>query len=66
MPTLAGWDANNPRIFHRPVYRLAVIPIAFADVALNEKVKPADWEAALFGAGTYKELARPDRQFTAA
>jgi M6 family metalloprotease-like protein len=57
MPTLIRWDANNPQLFRKPVYRLAVIPISFADVSLNEKVKPADWDKALFSAGTYKETS---------
>jgi M6 family metalloprotease-like protein len=55
MPTLTGWDANNTRVFRRPAYRLAVIPVSFADVTLNEKVKPADWEKALFSTDAYKE-----------
>lgn len=55
MPTLQAWNADNPRTFRRPVYRLAVIPIGFPDVSLNEKVKPADWDAALFSKDAYKE-----------
>jgi len=57
MPTLTGWNADNPRLFRKPVYRLAVIPVAFPDVPLNEKVKAADWEAALFSQGEYKQAS---------
>jgi M6 family metalloprotease-like protein len=55
VPTLARWDDRNPRTFRRPVYKLAVIPIAYPDVKVNEKLPPSDWETALFSTGTYKE-----------
>ncbi|MBX7103475.1 MAG: M6 family metalloprotease domain-containing protein [Gemmataceae bacterium] len=55
MPTLSRWDERNVRVFRKPVYRLAVIPIAFTDIKPNEKIPPAAWETALFSTGVYKE-----------
>jgi M6 family metalloprotease-like protein len=37
------------------VYKLAVIPIAYPDVKVNEKLPPAAWENALFSTGKYRE-----------
>src|SRR5262249_394839 len=44
-----------PRVFKEPSFRLAVIPIAFPDVELSDKVPPKSWEAALFSKGTYRD-----------
>jgi M6 family metalloprotease-like protein len=55
MPTLARWDDRNPRTFRKPVYKLAVIPIAYPDVKPNEKLPPSVWETALFSTGVYNE-----------
>lgn len=57
MPTLARWDERSARVFRKPVYRLAVIPIAFTDVKPNAKIKPADWETALFSTGVYNQFS---------
>lgn len=55
MPTLVAWDERNPRIFRKDTYRLAVIPIAFPDVGLNDKIAPAAWGTALFSTGSYSD-----------
>lgn len=55
MPNLSRWDDRNPRTFRKPVYKLAVVPIAYPDVKTNEKLPPSAWETALFSTGVYKE-----------
>ena len=55
MPTLARWDDRRPRVFRRDTYRLAVIEVAFADMKVNEKITPAEWEKALFSKGEFKD-----------
>lgn len=48
-----GWDDGQPRVFRRPAYKLALIGIEYPDVAHNAKVKPSDWDEALFSTGRY-------------
>ncbi|MFM7148349.1 MAG: M6 family metalloprotease domain-containing protein, partial [Gemmataceae bacterium] len=48
-----GWDDRIPRLFTRPVYRLAVVPIEFPDVKHNSKIRTSDWEESLFSTGSY-------------
>jgi M6 family metalloprotease-like protein len=48
-----GWDDRLPRIYTRPVYRLAVVCIEYPDVKHNAKIKPSDWEDSLFSTDTY-------------
>jgi M6 family metalloprotease-like protein len=55
MPTLAGWNAQRMQVFRKPAYRLAVIPVQFPDVKINEKLSPDAWKEALFSTGTYKD-----------
>src|SRR5207248_4187795 len=38
MPTLARWDDRRPNVFRRDTYRLAAVPIGYADVKPSEKV----------------------------
>lgn len=54
-PSLANWDMRRPGTWTKPVYRLAVIPIAYADQKFNEKIPPAEWDKALFSKGVYKD-----------
>lgn len=49
------WDDRGPVLYRKDVYRLAVVPIAYPDQPLNDKVKPADWEKALFSKGTFTD-----------
>jgi M6 family metalloprotease-like protein len=51
--TRGGVIQPASRIFKKDVYRLAVIPIEFADVKHNERITPKDWERSLFSRGTY-------------
>lgn len=53
IPPQGGWDARMATLFKKPVYRLAVVPIRFPDVAPNPQVTLHDWEEALFSRGTY-------------
>lgn len=46
---------NTATIFHRPVYRLAVVTVEFPDAKHNVKITRKDWEKALFSTGTYQE-----------
>jgi immune inhibitor A len=39
----------------KPVMRLALVGIEFADVKHNQQIKDADWEAAFFSAKTYTD-----------
>lgn len=50
-----SWDDRSPRLFRRPVYRLAVVPIEYPDVKHNPKIKTTDWEESLFSTGTYMD-----------
>ncbi|MFO0880333.1 MAG: M6 family metalloprotease domain-containing protein [Gemmataceae bacterium] len=50
-----GWDDRALRLFTRPVYRLAVIPVEFPDVAHNDKISTSDWEMSLFSTGVYND-----------
>ncbi len=51
----AAERAESPKsgVWKKDVYRLAVVPIEFADVKHNGDVTPEDWERALFSKGTY-------------
>ncbi|NBS90966.1 M6 family metalloprotease domain-containing protein [bacterium] len=42
-------------MFKKPVYKLAVIPLEFPDLKLNEKIKPSDWEASLFSTKMFND-----------
>ncbi len=48
-----GWDDRAPRVFRKPVFKLAVIAIEYPDQKHNPKIKPSDWEESLFSTGTY-------------
>ncbi len=54
-PSLARWDDQRADVWRRDIYRLAVVPIAFADTRFNEKVPPTEWEKALFSTGVYTD-----------
>lgn len=43
-----NWDDRIPRLFKRPVYRLAVVCVQFPDMKHLPKVRAADWHNALF------------------
>jgi predicted metalloprotease with PDZ domain len=40
----------------KPVYRLAVVGLEFADIKHNSKIPLTEWEKALFSKGTYNKL----------
>lgn len=48
-----AWDIRANRLFKKPVYRLAVVQIAYPDVKPNPSISPWDWEQALFSRGAY-------------
>lgn len=48
-----AWDIRSNRLFKKPVYRLAVIRIAYPDVKMNPALSTNDWEQTLFSEGTY-------------
>jgi M6 family metalloprotease-like protein len=48
-----SWDDRSPRIFTKPVYRLALVGIEYPDVKHNPKISPSDWENALFSTRKY-------------
>lgn len=52
---LAGmsWDTRQGRTFQKNVYKLAVLPMSFKDLAINAKITGKHWEEALFSTGTY-------------
>lgn len=47
------WDERSARLFTRPVYRLAIVPIEYADIKHNPRFALSDWENMLFSTGTY-------------
>ena len=42
-------------LFHKPVYRLALIGVEFADVKHNPQIKQEDWEQSMFSIGSYNK-----------
>lgn len=50
------WD-DRMTVWRRDKYRLAVIPIAFADQKPNDRIAAKNWDDALFSTGTYTETS---------
>ena len=50
-----SWNDLERKLFKKPVYKLAVIPLEFPDLKLNEKIKPSDWEASLFSTKMFND-----------
>ena len=50
-----SWNDLDRKLFKKPVYKLAVVPIEFPDQKLNEKIKPSDWEDALFSTKKFND-----------
>ncbi len=50
-----SWNDLDRKLFKKPVYKLAVIPVEFFDQKLNEKIKPSDWEDALFSTKKFND-----------
>ncbi len=48
-----GWDTRTRTLFKKAIYQLAVIPIEFPDMKLNEKITKQDWDDAFFSTGQY-------------
>jgi len=46
-------DGPGTAIWNKPVFRLAVVGIEFADIKHNSKVPLKEWDGALFSKGTY-------------
>ena len=54
---------NRARTYwHKPNYRLAVIPVEFPDVRHNPAVTPADWTEFLFSTNQYRNKDNPTGQ----
>ncbi len=52
----SGWDTRGMMgAWKKDVYRLAVVCIEYPDTKGNDKIKPTDWEDALFSRGTYNK-----------
>jgi M6 family metalloprotease-like protein len=47
------WDERTATTFKKDVYRLALVPIEYADVKHNPRFSLADWERLLFSTGSY-------------
>lgn len=43
----------NRKFWKKETYRLAVVPVEFADMKLNAKITAQDWSTALFSTGQY-------------
>ena len=56
-PRAAGWDDRLPGAWKKPAYRLAIIGVEYPDVKHNPKITDADWDAAMFSAGTYHGMS---------
>ena len=50
-----SWNDLDRKLFKKPVYKLAVIPVEFPDQKLNEKIKSSDWEDALFSTKKFND-----------
>jgi M6 family metalloprotease-like protein len=50
-----SWNDLERKLFKKPVYRLAVIPVEFPDQKLNGNIKPSDWEASLFSTKIFND-----------
>jgi predicted metalloprotease with PDZ domain len=50
-----SWNDLDRKLFKKPVYKLAVIPVEFPDQKLNEKIKLSDWEDALFSTKKFND-----------
>lgn len=50
-----SWNDLERKVFKKPVYNLAVVPVEFPDQKLNEKIKPDDWKASLFSTGMFND-----------
>jgi M6 family metalloprotease-like protein len=48
-----NWDTRRMQTWLKNVYRLAVVPIEFADVKRNPKIPVKDWDRALFSKNSY-------------
>jgi M6 family metalloprotease-like protein len=48
-----SWDARVGSVWHKEVYRLAVVCVEYPDVKHNDKVAGKDWEEALFSRNSY-------------
>jgi M6 family metalloprotease-like protein len=55
LPSLANWDMRRPGTWTQPLYRLAVVTIAYPNQAVNDKITKAEWDRALFSTGQYKD-----------
>ena len=50
-----SWSDLDRKLFKKPVYKLAVIPVEFPDQKLNEKIKLSDWETLLFSTKIFND-----------
>ncbi len=50
-----GWDDRPSRAWRKPLYRLGIVGIEYPDVAPNPKIRPEDWERAIFSRGAYTD-----------
>ena len=50
-----SWNDLDRKLFKKPVYKLAVIPVEFPDQKRNEKIKSSDWEDALFSTKKFND-----------
>lgn len=48
-------ERRELKIWKKPAYRIAVVPIEFSDVKHNAKIALQDWEEAFFSKGTYNK-----------
>jgi M6 family metalloprotease-like protein len=61
-PAMRPDQPAAPRVFTKPVYRLAAIPVQFPDVPLNQNITTDAWTEALFSTGTYAGKMNPTGQ----
>ncbi|MCS7045223.1 MAG: M6 family metalloprotease domain-containing protein [Gemmataceae bacterium] len=52
---VGSWDTRTLAAWKKNVYRLAVVPIEFADIKHNPQITIQHWEQALFSSGTYRD-----------
>ncbi|MDB6118674.1 MAG: hypothetical protein JWO08_2455 [Verrucomicrobiaceae bacterium] len=52
---LSDEERRELKIFKKPAFRIAVVPIDFSDVKHSSKIQQKDWEEAFFSRGTYNK-----------
>jgi M6 family metalloprotease-like protein len=56
------WNDRDAEQLRRNVYRLAVVLITYPDAPLNPRIRPTDWDQALFSTASYTDRSPTGQQ----